>query len=72
MSMNNLDLLIKENSPTQQEYEDNKELIKMHLKNEIDYQSLPQGIKDILWEWEFDVIETNRFISQSTWEDSDG
>lgn len=67
-AMKNLDLILQQNSPTPEEYDENKTLISMHLDGIIEANKLPQHLKDILFQWEQDELELDVKDTVASWD----
>lgn len=69
-AMKNLDLILQQNSPTPEEYDENKTLISMHLDGIIGANKLPQHLKDILFQWEQDELELDVKDTVAPWDNN--
>lgn len=70
-AMKNLDLMIKQSSLNDREYEINKNLINQHFNGDLRSEQLPQRLKDVLFQWEIEEMELSQDIPEP-WEDYDG
>lgn len=67
-SMSNLDLMIKEASANEQQYEEFKALVDKHFVGSIHAYDLPEVLKQVLFNWELGEMELESWGCEP-WED---
>lgn len=69
-----LDQMVREISVNDAEYDQNKAMISQHLCGELELKSLPENLKQVIFDWEIECVEYENFgiDRERDWDHYDG